>query len=65
MVQNLLLEFDGKRYRLFVWVVMPNHVHSLMTRFESYDLSDIVHSLKSYSAHESEQDASANGTILD
>jgi REP element-mobilizing transposase RayT len=31
---------------------MPNHIHLLLTRFESYELSDILHSLKSYTAHE-------------
>jgi REP element-mobilizing transposase RayT len=52
MVQDSLLRFDGTRYKLFAWVVMPNHVHSLMTRFEDYELKDILHSLKSYTAHE-------------
>ena len=52
MVQDSLLKFDGTRYHLFAWVVMPNHVHSLMTRFEHYELKDILHSLKSYTAHE-------------
>ena len=52
MVQDSLLKFDGSRYRLFAWVVMPNHLHSLMTRFENHELKDIVHSIKSYTAHE-------------
>ena len=52
MVQNSLLKFDGLRYRLFAWVVMPNHVHSLMRRCEGYALKDLIHSLKSYTAHE-------------
>jgi REP element-mobilizing transposase RayT len=52
MVQDSLLKFDGSRYRLFSWVVMPNHVHSLMKRFEEYELKDILHSLKSFTAHE-------------
>jgi REP element-mobilizing transposase RayT len=52
MVQNSLLKFDGLRYRLFAWVVMPNHVHSLMTRFEDYELKDLLHSHKSFTAHE-------------
>ncbi|MBA2703420.1 MAG: transposase [Blastocatellia bacterium] len=52
MVQNSLLKFDCIRYRLFSWVVMPNHVHSLLTRFEQYELSDILHSLKSFTSHE-------------
>ena len=29
LVQNALLHFDGVRYRLLAWVVMPNHVHAL------------------------------------
>jgi len=52
MVQDSLLKFDVERYRLFAWVVMPNHVHTLMTRFEGYELKDIFHSLESYTAHE-------------
>ena len=52
MVQNSLLNFDGSRYRLFAWVVMPNHLHTLMTRFEDYELKNILHSIKSYTAHE-------------
>jgi REP element-mobilizing transposase RayT len=52
MVRDALLRFDGTRYKLFAWVVMPNHLHSLMTRFENYELRDILHSLKSYTAHE-------------
>jgi REP element-mobilizing transposase RayT len=51
MVQDSLLKFDGSRYRLFAWVVMPNHLHSLITRFENYELKDILHSIKSYTAH--------------
>jgi REP element-mobilizing transposase RayT len=52
MVQNSLLKFDGLRYKLFAWVVMPNHTHSLMTRSEDRELKDIMHSLKSYTSHE-------------
>ena len=52
MVEDSLLKFDGERYRLFAWVVMPNHVHTLMTRFENHELETIFHSLKSYTAHE-------------
>jgi len=31
LVENALLYFDGKRYLLHAWVVMPNHVHALFT----------------------------------
>jgi hypothetical protein len=30
IVQSAFLLFDGKRYRLIAWVVMPNHVHVLI-----------------------------------
>ena len=52
MVQDSLLKFDRVRYHLFAWVVMPNHVHTLMARFKEYEFNDIFHSLKSYTAHE-------------
>ena len=32
MVQAALLNFNNVRYRLFSWVVMPNHVHFLLKR---------------------------------
>lgn len=53
MVQDTLLADDGKKYRLAAWVVMPNHVHFLTTRFESYTLSDIMQSFKSLTSHKS------------
>jgi len=51
-VQNSLLFFDGERYRLTAWVVMPNHTHALMTPCAGYELSSVLHSLKSYTANE-------------
>jgi REP element-mobilizing transposase RayT len=51
-VQNSFLFFDGKRYRLTAWVVMPNHAHMLLTPSAGHELSDILHSLKSYTANE-------------
>lgn len=42
--------FDGQRYRLIAWVVMPNHVHVLIEVFEGHLLDKIVQSWKSYTA---------------
>ena len=50
IVEEALLHFDGERYRLLAWVVMPNHVHVLVETMPSYSLSTIVHSWKSYTA---------------
>jgi len=52
LVQDSLLKFDGERYQLFSWVVMPNHTHSLLTRFDDCELEDILQAHKSYTAHE-------------
>ena len=49
-VQQNLLHFDGIRYKLHAWVIMPNHVHVLVTPVEVVLLSNIIHSWKSYTA---------------
>ncbi|MBI2376191.1 MAG: transposase [Deltaproteobacteria bacterium] len=49
VVERALLCFDGARYRLHAWVVMPTHVHVVVTPSDR-SLSEIVHSWKSYSA---------------
>ncbi|HEX8284002.1 MAG TPA: transposase [Pyrinomonadaceae bacterium] len=52
LVESALLHFDGERYRLTAWVVMPNHVHILITPRPPHTLSSIMHSVKSYTARE-------------
>jgi REP element-mobilizing transposase RayT len=51
LVSNGLRHFDGDRYQLHAWCVMPNHVHVLMHIAHGGDLPKIVHSWKSYTAH--------------
>ena len=51
-VQESILHFDGERYQLHAWIVMPNHVHVLMTPEPEFELGDILHSWKSYSANQ-------------
>ena len=50
LVRDALLHFDGTRYRLHEWVIMPNHVHVLATPLHGFSLSSVVHSWKSYTA---------------
>ena len=73
VLEGALHFFQGKRYELEAAVIMPNHVHVLVTPYESdtavpavsrgqgtggtpvsrsHSLSSILHSWKSYSAHE-------------
>ena len=50
LVQNALKHFDGERYDLIAWAVMPNHVHAVLKPYEGIELPDILHSWKSYTA---------------
>lgn len=50
LVEDALLHFDGIRYRLLSWVVMPNHLHLLVETQPGHPLPGLVHSWKSYTA---------------
>jgi type I restriction enzyme R subunit len=52
IVENALKFFNGQRYQLGEFVVASNHVHVLVTLFSGHDLSDILHSWKSFTAKE-------------
>ncbi len=51
MTADSLIHFDNARYRLHAWCIMPNHVHVIVEIMPDYDLSEIIHSWKSYIAH--------------
>ena len=42
--------WDGQRYQLLNWVVMPNHVHIFLKQFEGFPLNEIIGSWKSFSS---------------
>jgi REP element-mobilizing transposase RayT len=52
LVENALLHFDGARYRLIGWVLMPNHLHLLVETREGFGLHGIVQSWKSFTARQ-------------
>jgi REP element-mobilizing transposase RayT len=52
IIQTALLHFDGQRYRLLEWVIMPNHVHVLIHCQAGFPLGDIVRSWKTFSSRE-------------
>ena len=52
VVENALRHFDGDRYLLGSYVIMPNHVHALVRPAMEHKLSDILHSWKSFTVHE-------------
>jgi REP element-mobilizing transposase RayT len=50
LVRNALRYFDGNRYCLHAWTIMPNHVHVLFTLASESNVSSILHSWKSFTA---------------
>jgi REP element-mobilizing transposase RayT len=49
-VVDVLRHFDGTRYQLYAWCVMPNHVHVVFRTLGDNTLEGILHSWKSYSS---------------
>lgn len=49
-VRSSLFRFDGIRYRLIAWAIMPNHVHVLIRPARPWTLSKIVRTWKTYTA---------------
>ncbi|MGH9560806.1 MAG: transposase [Terracidiphilus sp.] len=61
IASDSLTHFDGVRYRLFAWCVMPNHVHVLFQPIDGHDLASIVQAWKSYSAKASNRSLQRSG----
>jgi putative DNA methylase len=63
VVQDSLLFFDGERYRMYAWCIMPNHVHALFTPAPDISLGKIMHSWKSFSAKQANSILGRSGTF--
>lgn len=63
LVEKALLFHHGTRYELRAWVIMPNHVHLLVRPFDGYELHRIIHSIKSFTAHEANRMLGRSGTF--
>ena len=50
-VQESIHFLDDKSYRLLAWCVMPNHVHLVFRLLPGFQLSRVMHSLKSFTAN--------------
>ena len=56
MILNACFHFHGERHHTYIATVMPDHVHMILRPLESapnewHQLPDILHSIKSYTAH--------------
>jgi REP element-mobilizing transposase RayT len=63
VIETTLRHFEGERYRLGAFVIMPNHVHVLVTPLGGSSIVDILHSWKSYSANQINQLLDRQGTV--
>jgi Transposase IS200 like len=61
IVADALRFFDGSRYQLWAWCVMPNHVHVVAEPFTGYELPGIVHSWKSFSSNRANRKIGRHG----
>jgi REP element-mobilizing transposase RayT len=63
MVESALIHFDGERYRLNAWVIMPNHVHVLIEQIGGFPLGDVVHAWKSFTAKQANRSLGRTGAF--
>lgn len=52
LMQSTLLHFDGERYKLIAWVVMPNHVHVVVEMNPDVSMSRLMQSWKRFVANQ-------------
>jgi putative transposase len=63
IIASILRHFEGQRFDLFGYVVMPDHIHVLNKPYNGYQLHEIVHSWKSYSAYRVQKEFGREGRI--
>jgi REP element-mobilizing transposase RayT len=62
IVANALQQFDGSRYKLLAWCVMPNRVHVVFQPQEGQSLDTILHSWKSFTSQKINRHLSREGS---
>ena len=63
IVAEAVRYFDRQRMNVGDFVIMPNHVHALLTPLAPDELEDILHSIKSFSANKINQEIGGSGTF--
>jgi len=52
LVEDAFLIFDGERYRLLAWTIMPNHVHVLVSTLPANPIGQVIGSWKRFTGRE-------------
>jgi len=63
LIENALKHFDGSRYELIAWSVMPNHVHAVVKPLGEEALEKILYSWKSFTAKEANKILGLSGAF--
>jgi REP element-mobilizing transposase RayT len=63
IMESSLKHFDGVRYELGEFVVMPNHVHAIVAPIGEHQLTWILHGWKSFTAHQFKRVSASSGHI--
>jgi putative transposase len=63
VVVDALLHFDGDRYRMLAWCVMPNHVHVVVEPTQEHSLGSVVKSWKAFTAAKINQLSGRSGAV--
>jgi putative transposase len=63
IVENTLLHYDGTRYALLAWVIMPNHVHVIVETLSTTPLARVLQNWKGYAARQVNLLLGTSGTV--
>jgi REP element-mobilizing transposase RayT len=63
IVSDTLAHMNSERYNLHTYVIMPNHIHLLLTPITPHKLEDIIHSLKSFTANKINKSLNRTGAF--
>jgi REP element-mobilizing transposase RayT len=63
VVESALRAFDGVRYKLFAWCLMPSHVHVVFQPLGDWELAQILHSWKSFTARRVQREFGIRGAF--
>ncbi len=63
IVAKALKHFVGERYKLLAYVVMDDHIHVIVFPIADNTLGQLLHSWKSFTAHEIQELRGAEGSL--
>lgn len=65
IVRDSLMHFDGIKYDIHSFVIMPNHVHILFSCREGFNIQNIIRAWKSFTAFTINKRNKTRGSIWD